>query len=781
MADDELRVRASMDNELSRPLEQIREDVEDVRQEMDRTNRTALTTNRSMGTLGTGVGKLTRLLRTGLVAGLRMAGIAIAALGAAAVVGLGKVISLASDAAETMSKFNTVFGQNRREMEKWVRTVHGRFGIATKELRDAASTFGVFGQAAGIANKDLPGFSKSLVAAGLDLASFYNVSPEEAFLSLRSGLAGEAEPLRKFGIFLSEATLQAKAAQMGLRGEMTESQKVMVRQALILDGLGKAEGDLERTSGSLSNKWRALKGRVSELGTSIGTGLIPVATRLVSWLEGRLEPITRRLTRDAPLLADAFDRAFEEGDWQGVAEVTDHIAGNTGRLIPKIKRLVELGQAFSQGGFPQTLGAIKEQFPALEPLLTKAQEVTADLVTIWREGIKPAFEEVGAILPDVLSPLKVLDDLLGFVADHSEALVPLIGAAVAGFVAFKGATIAVNTAMAIGNGLRFLLTTTTSGLAAAQVAATTSTGTLAAGTGVLNAVMSVNPVVAVVTALTALAVGLVVAYKKSETFRRFVDALWQGIQTLWDWIVKVGGALAGFLIKWSPVMVAFRAGRWAVERLVGAFNWLRDRVGAVVDWIASKLDTLLGPLDEIIGKIGDVVGSATGGVGGRISDIIADQAGDTKASKARGSGGGLGSTLGIHGRLEAMTPGSRTITSAVRNWGASGDHQAGRALDLTGSNLNTYAQGVRSAGGFAEFHGRGKGRHLHAVYPAGDTKRPRSRALRLSSGSHSSSRAGIEIGELVHVENLYGADLESLEEVVVGALRRVQRDDEERS
>jgi hypothetical protein len=81
-----------------------------------------------------------------------------------------------------------------------------------------------------------------------DASSFYNVPLDVALEKIRSGLSGEAEPLRAFGVFLSDAAMKAKAAQMGLaglNGELTEGQKITVRAALIQEQLGTANGDLE--------------------------------------------------------------------------------------------------------------------------------------------------------------------------------------------------------------------------------------------------------------------------------------------------------------------------------------------------------------------------------------------------------------------------------------------------------------------------------------------------------------------------------------------------------
>ena len=107
---------------------------------------------------------------------------------------------------------------------------------------------------------------------------------------------------------------------------------------------------------------------------------------------------------------------------------------------------------------------------------------------------------------------------------------------------------------------------------------------------------------------------------------------------------------------------------------------------------------------------------------------------DTSSPRGRGIGdttsSRLAETMSRHSAMNGMLTGKRTVTSAWRDWGLgspSSDHIMGRAYDLTGQNLGGYAKLVRAGGGFAEFHGRNAGRHLHVVPgagPYGDTASP---------------------------------------------------------
>lgn len=190
----------------------------------------------------------------------------------------------ASDAAELQSMHDQVFGKMAGAMNRWAEQTGNAMGRSTQEMQRGAATFGMFFNQAvppGKAAKMSATFSR----LAQDLASFYNVDPGTAIDKLRSGLSGETEPLRDFGVFMTEASIKAKALKMGLKGvggELTEQQKIMVRSAIILDSTAKAQGDVARTSGGTANQIRASKAAYEELQVTIGTKLLPKLTPLIT-------------------------------------------------------------------------------------------------------------------------------------------------------------------------------------------------------------------------------------------------------------------------------------------------------------------------------------------------------------------------------------------------------------------------------------------------------------------------------------------------------------------
>jgi hypothetical protein len=125
-------------------------------------------------------------------------------------------VSEASDLAETTSKVGVVFGKNAKQVLTFGQNAATAMGLSKNEALAAAGTFGNLFVSMKLPQEASADMSTSLVKLAGDLASFNNVDPGTALEALRSGLVGETEPLRKFGVNMNDATLHAEALKEGL-------------------------------------------------------------------------------------------------------------------------------------------------------------------------------------------------------------------------------------------------------------------------------------------------------------------------------------------------------------------------------------------------------------------------------------------------------------------------------------------------------------------------------------------------------------------------------------
>ncbi|WP_370326354.1 hypothetical protein [Euzebya sp.] len=418
--------------------------IRDVEGDIGRLGRTAGGTGRQFSTLGTlASGARGSISLVGSVA--RTAAVGVGVLTGAAAAGGLALVNMASDAQEVESRFNTVFGpQGVAQVNAWSQGVQGNVHIATQELQDATAGFGVFGQAVGVAQSDLPGFSTALAQAGLDLASFNNESPEDTFLALRSGLSGEAEPLRRFGIFLSDASLNAFAAAEGISAtteEMTEQEKVLLRQRFILANLGAAEGDLARTAEGYANQQRSLLGVFRDIRVELGEALLPAVQEITPELTRGLRGVLLDLNDNLPSLQErtrgwAQDvvrlfRTIRNGrvDTTGFDEQIEEVFGTRfgGFLNGAIDLVQDLRTNIGELGTRQgTVQTIEGMFGAgAAGLLDDIWEASENIGVIWRDILVPAWQGAEETLgPIAGGTLTALGDALGWAADNAERLAP---------------------------------------------------------------------------------------------------------------------------------------------------------------------------------------------------------------------------------------------------------------------------------------------------------------------------------------------------------------------
>lgn len=297
-------------------------------------------------------GLASKLSGLGKAAAFGVAGAA-GALGGGLVVALAKGVQGASDLAESQSKVNVVFGESATVIRKFSNTAARDLGMTRQAALEATGTFGNLFSALGIGVKPAADMSKRLVTLATDLGSFNNVDSEEALLALRSGLLGEAEPLRKFGVSLSAARIESEAFALGLvkpvkdrtkitaahnaieaaslkvaaatkkygkdslqtrqaldgraraeaalekamkgqKVELTAAQKAQAAYAVILKDTKVAQGDFARTSGGLANQSKILKAQLSDTATSIGAQLLPVLTQAATFVNDEVVPAVNR-------------------------------------------------------------------------------------------------------------------------------------------------------------------------------------------------------------------------------------------------------------------------------------------------------------------------------------------------------------------------------------------------------------------------------------------------------------------------------------------------------
>jgi len=212
---------------------------------------------------------------------------------ASAVIGK-QLVDAGSALEESMSKVNVVFGQSSQAVVKFADDAAKNLGISKQAALEATGTYGNLFQAFGVGQKPAQEMSTTLVTLAADLASFNNANIDDVLLALRSGLSGETEPLKRFGIALNDVRLKEEALRQGLitttSGTLPVAAKAQAAYALIMKDSALAQGDFARTSDGVANQTRIMKATFEDIKAELGTALLPVFKQLLGFINDQLLP-----------------------------------------------------------------------------------------------------------------------------------------------------------------------------------------------------------------------------------------------------------------------------------------------------------------------------------------------------------------------------------------------------------------------------------------------------------------------------------------------------------
>lgn len=212
--------------------------------------------------------------------------------------GIKKAVDVSSDLNEAINKTKVLLGESSAEIFKFADAMQKKYGAARREIIDASGNLAMLGLSTGMDKGKAAAFAVELSEATDAATSLINPAGglAEMFERVQSGLSGQIEPLRKYGIFLSETAVEQQALSMGFRkvdGDIDQQGKTMARAMLILKGFKVAEGDHKNTQYEYANQMRELSGRWEELMIKIGDAFRPLATKIVMGLNTVLTGLTR--------------------------------------------------------------------------------------------------------------------------------------------------------------------------------------------------------------------------------------------------------------------------------------------------------------------------------------------------------------------------------------------------------------------------------------------------------------------------------------------------------
>lgn len=267
----------------------------------------------------------------GITGMAKKAGAALAAaFGVKKLVDFGKqCLELGSDLAEVQNVVDVTFPKMTAQVDEFARSAAQSFGLSETMAKQYTGTFGAMAKAFGFTERQAYDMGSTLTGLAGDVASFYNISQDEAYTKLKSVFTGETESLKDLGVVMTQTALDSYAMANGfgkITSAMSEAEKVALRYQFVQDKLSAAQGDFARTSGSWANQCRILSLQMQSLMATIGQGLINLFTpiiRVINTVIGKLTTLANAFKSFTELITGNKSSGSDSSGVAAVAGAAD--------------------------------------------------------------------------------------------------------------------------------------------------------------------------------------------------------------------------------------------------------------------------------------------------------------------------------------------------------------------------------------------------------------------------------------------------------------------------
>ena len=342
---------------------------------------------------------------TGIIAGITAIGNAI-----------GNFVNKSNDYIENLNLFYVSMGKNADKAKEFTDNFSEALGIDPSNVMRYIGMFNTLAEGFGISSDNAYIMSKNLTQLSYDMSSFLNIPIDQAMQKIKSGFAGEIEPMRAVGIALDQATLQETAHALGIKkkvSEMTRAQKTELLYYQIMTRTTKMQGDMARTLIQPANALRVMKQQFTLLARAIGNIFIPIIMKVLPYVM----VLTKWLTNLAQAIANFLGFEIDTSSWEnlgdisaGIEDIGDSASGTTKELKKMLAPFDELnvidfgsdsGGGAGTGSSGGSLGIPLPEYDALEGLLNQnLAEAESKL-----KGIGTAL----GIIAGILVGFKILD------------------------------------------------------------------------------------------------------------------------------------------------------------------------------------------------------------------------------------------------------------------------------------------------------------------------------------------------------------------------------------
>ena len=473
--------------------------------------------------------------------------------------GVKTAISAASDYEENLNKVDVAFGNSAQAVKDWADTATASFGLSKNQALEATSLFGDMATSMGLTPPAAADMSTSLAGLAGDLASFKNISSDEAMSALSGVFTGETESLKQLGIVMTETNLEEFAAQTGqVYSEMSQAEKVQLRYNYVMAMAANAQGDYARTSDGTANSLRTFQGSVDNLAIAFGQQLLPVFTPII---QSATELINRFAEMDPSMQQLIIKVALFAAALGPVSVAAGGVMKGISGIISTVGKFKSAGSTLM--GFVGNVNAIRKSFSGMAGPLTAEQQKIVD----FANSAKSSF---------------------GKVVSAAKGLKGGIASGVSG------------------------LGTTFSGLGTSIATTAKSAGSslMVMGGAMRTAMAPFLPAIAI---FAALAAAIVYLWNTNDEFKNSMMSSWEQIKTSFEPVLQSMSTLITSVIQ--AIMPA-------IQQLAGAFAQLIPTITPIITLLAGSFAQILVVIVGVIGQVVQAIAPLIASLVSQLAPII---------------------------------------------------------------------------------------------------------------------------------------------------------------
>lgn len=203
-------------------------------------------------------------------------------------------LKLGSDLQEVQNVVDVTFPSMSEKVNQFASSAIDKFGLSETVAKKMMGTYGAMTKSFGYTETEAYKMSEAVTGLTADIASFYNLSTDEAYTKMKSIWTGETESLKELGVVMTQTALDQYALNNGFgktTKNLSEQEKVMLRCQYVTSRLSAASGDFARTQGGWANQTRVLTLRFEQLKATLGQGFINLFTPILKLINAFIAKI----------------------------------------------------------------------------------------------------------------------------------------------------------------------------------------------------------------------------------------------------------------------------------------------------------------------------------------------------------------------------------------------------------------------------------------------------------------------------------------------------------